>query len=104
MRQYQLIFQFRGDSIEDYDSMIAIENELIEVLGDSATVDGHDVGSGETNIFILTSDPEATLKLAKPMLERTQQLQVVTVAYRQITADEYTVIWPEDSHKEFTIG
>ena len=48
--------QFRGDSLDDFDAMVALEEELTEELGDSADVDGHDVGSGETNIFIYTSD------------------------------------------------
>jgi hypothetical protein len=37
---YQLVLQFRGDSLADYDGMVALENELIEELGDSADVDG----------------------------------------------------------------
>ena len=49
----QLVLQFRGDSLEDYDAMISLEDELIETLRDSAKVDGHDVGSGEVNIFHL---------------------------------------------------
>jgi len=40
--------------------MIALEEDLIEKLGDSADVDGHDMGSGERNIFIFTSDPVRT--------------------------------------------
>ena len=40
---YQLVLQFRGDSLEDLDSTVALENELIEEFGDSADVDGHDV-------------------------------------------------------------
>jgi len=48
---YQVVLQFRGDSPEDLDATVAMEDDLIEELGDSADVDGHDVGSGETNIF-----------------------------------------------------
>ena len=55
--QYQLTLQFRGDSLGDYDAMVALEDELTEQVGDSAEVDGHDCGSGETNIFIFTPDP-----------------------------------------------
>jgi hypothetical protein len=65
---YQLVLQFRNDSLDDFDAMVALEGELIETLSDAAKVDGHDVGSGETNIFILTSDPEATFSLTKPVL------------------------------------
>jgi hypothetical protein len=48
--RYQLVLQFRGDSLADYDQMIALEDRLIEDLGHSAGVDGHDCGSGEANI------------------------------------------------------
>jgi hypothetical protein len=31
--KYQLTLQFRGDSLSDYDAMIALEQELTEKLG-----------------------------------------------------------------------
>ena len=68
------------DSLEDLDATVALEDALIEKLGAFADVDGHDVGSGETNIFIYTSDPAATFRQTKPVLERRQQLQSVTAA------------------------
>jgi hypothetical protein len=67
--RYQLLLQFRGDSLVDYDAIAALEDELIEKLPE-ADVDGHDVGSGETNIFIFTADPVRTFQQAKPVLER----------------------------------
>lgn len=30
---YQLVFQFRGDSLADFDAMVALEDELIARLG-----------------------------------------------------------------------
>jgi hypothetical protein len=101
--RYQLVFQFRGDSLEDLDATVALENELIEELGDAANVDDHDVGSGETNIFIFTSDPAATFHRAKLVLERRQQLESVTAAYRDVEGERYTVIWPESSRREFRV-
>ena len=102
--QYQLILQFRGDSLADYDALIALEDELTEELGDSADVDGHDVGSRETNIFIFTSDPAATFHRVRPVLERMLHLQAVTVACREVDGEQYTVIWPEGSQGEFKVA
>jgi hypothetical protein len=102
--RYLLIIQFRGDSLADYDAMIALENELRKELGGSADVDGHDVGSDETNIFIFTSDPAATFRQVSPVLERTQRLQAATVAYREAGGERYTVIWPEGSQTEFSVA
>ena len=101
---YQLVLQFRGDSLGEFDAMVALEDELIEQLGDSADVDGHEVGSGETNIFIFTSDPMQTFQQARPILERRQSLQAVTAAFRAVDGEHYTVIWPEDSREEFVIA
>ncbi len=101
--EFQLTLQFRGDTLEDYDAMVALEEELAAALGDSADVDGHDCGSGETNIFILTSDPLAAFRRAKPVLKRTGRLRSVVAAYRQAGGESYTTIWPE-SHREFTVA
>jgi hypothetical protein len=101
--QYQLTLQFCGDSLDDYDAMVALKDDLMEHLGNSADVDGHDVGSGQNNIFILTADPAATFLRLRPLLETRRQLQAVTVAYREVEGDRYTVIWPEGSRREFKI-
>ena len=102
--QYQLTLQFRGDSLDEYDAMVALEDDLTEELGDSADVDGHDAGSGETNIFIFTSDPAATFHRVRPVLERTQRLQAVTAAYREVEGERHTVIWPEGSQRECRVA
>jgi hypothetical protein len=101
---YQLVLQFHGDSLSDFDAMVALEDELTEELGDTADVDGHDLGSGETNIFILTSDPAATFHRARPVLVRTRRLQAVTAAYRPVDGEQFTVIWPEGSTREFRVA
>ena len=82
---YQLVLQFRGDSLGDLDATVALEDELIEELGDAADVDGHDVGSGETNIFIFTFDPAAAFHRARSVPERREQLQAVTADRRGLT-------------------
>jgi hypothetical protein len=102
--RYQLVLQFRGDSLADYDQMIALEDRLIEDLGHSAKVDGHDCGSGETNIFIFTTDPPTTFRRVRQTLEQDSRLDAVTAAYRQVDGEHYTVLWPEGSTQEFTIA
>jgi hypothetical protein len=100
--QHQLVLQFAADTISDYDALIAIENQLIAALGESA-VDGHDMGSGEANIFILTSDPEKTFRQLAPVLERTGHMPAVTAAYRRTDEDRYHILWPENSSREFSV-
>ena len=93
--KYQLVLQFRGDSLADFDALVALENRLIEDLGGSAKVDGHDFGSGEMNIFILTSDPTATYSRVQRTLQSAGLLQPATAAYREVAGERYTVLWPE---------
>ena len=59
--KYQLVLQLPTSAI-DLDDVIALEDALSEALDASATVDGHDFGSGEGNIFIFTEDPADTLR------------------------------------------
>jgi hypothetical protein len=101
---YQLVLQFHGDSLHDLDAVVALEDELIEQLGDSADVDGHDIGSGETNIFIFTSAPKRTFQKVRQVLERRQSLKAIIAAFRPIDGEHYTVIWPEGLRKEFVIA
>jgi hypothetical protein len=101
--RYQLVRQFRGDSLADYDQMIALEDRLTEELGHSAKLDGHDCGSGEANIFIHTSDPAATFWLVRQVLMHERWLDAATVAYREVDGEQYTVLWPEGATQEFAI-
>jgi hypothetical protein len=102
--RFQLVLQFRGDSLGDYDRMIALENRLIEVVSRTAKIDGHDCGSGETNIFIHTPDPIATFATIRPTLTEGGYLQNIAVAFRLVTGNQYTVLWPESSSLEFRVA
>jgi hypothetical protein len=101
--KYQLVLQFSGDTLADYDPMVALEDRLIEDLGQSATVDGHDCGSSETNIFIFTSAPSVTFERIRRTLQREGRLQSVTAAYRPVGGEQFAVLWPENSQKEFRV-
>ncbi len=102
--KYQLALQFPGRSAADYHTMVVLEDALFAALGETAEADGHDVGTDAMNLFISTDDPAATFEQLKPLLERHEQLEWVTAAYREVSADRYTVIWPPDCRKEFRIA
>ncbi len=101
--QYQLVLQFAAGVISDYDALIAIESRLITALGEDA-VDGHDMGSGEANIFLSTSDPQKMFRQVTPLLERSGQMAAVTAAYRRTDEDLYHVLWPEGSQRQFSVA
>lgn len=102
--KYQLVLQFPGASLSDYDAAVRIEEALNDALNGSAEVDGHDVGADQVNLFIWTDDPSSTFAQAKEVLERLEQFEWVTAAYRADNGDSYTVLWPEDWRKEFKVG
>lgn len=80
----------------EFDAVIELEEKLIDVFADSATeVDGHDSGSGEANIFILTSDPNASFAGALAVIMGDPGLATsLRAAFRRLDADEYSVLWP----------
>lgn len=102
--RYQLVLQFKGDTLADYDEMIALEKQLIDAVGTTAEVDGHDCGSGESNIFIFTADPEATFSAIRDTLQLNNKLDFATVAYRETNGERYSVLWPPDSTTKFRIA
>src|SRR6266436_312490 len=95
--KYQLVLQFPANSLADFDEMIALEEELIKALGKSAKVDGHDAGSGEMNIFVHTDEPERILEKIRPVMAKREMFQNLVAAYREFSAEEYTVLWPVGS-------
>jgi hypothetical protein len=100
--KYQLVLQWPASSVDDYDSMITIEDSLIEGLPNDSKVDGHDAGSGQVNIFIRTNEPTKTFDDVMSILESSVAWIDIRIAYRDLERSEYTVLWPKDL-KEFEI-
>ncbi len=79
--EYQLVIQWSGAALIDYDSLIAVELELSDALPRSDDVDGHDMGCGEANIFIPTREPRRTFERASAVLERLGLIGTAHVAF-----------------------
>ena len=61
--EYMLVLQWPSSSTaKELDLLISREDQIREDIGDHGNVDGHDIGSGEMNIFIFTEDPKATFE------------------------------------------
>jgi hypothetical protein len=93
--RYQLVLQWPSDSMETYDAVIDIEDVLIDELGGASDVDGHDVGSGETNVFIWTDDPLAAFERVQARLCSHPLWADTRAAFRADDHDRYTVIRPK---------
>ncbi|MFA5375780.1 MAG: ABC transporter [Dehalococcoidia bacterium] len=101
--EYQLVIQFPAEKIEDFESLVKFEDSLIKIIGTSAEVDGHDFGSGEANIFIITPNPASTFALIKKKLASNGMLKQCLVAHRELQGEKYSVIWPEGFSGKFKV-
>lgn len=100
-RKYLLVLQVPIESTGDFDRLIEAEERIDALLKDLGRVDGHDAGSGEGNLFIVTDTPELALQKALPCLdERVRDL--VKAAYRETEGETYTILWPPGL-KEFRV-
>jgi len=94
MMKHQLVFQFDG---LDFDTLISVEDALIKGLHSSADVDGHDIGSGQSNIFIFTEDPVGTLHKAREIFHDCGLLSIAfKAASRRVGENHYVILWPPE--------
>ena len=100
---YQLVLQLRSSAREAFDAMVRLEEPLELLLGDLATVDGHDAGVGEVNVFILTDHPIRVFDKVRVLPEVARLLPNLRVAYRRIGEDEFQVLHPTGPY-EFKIA
>ena len=90
------MLQLPASSIKDYDAMIELEETIVRSLGNLGRVDGHDAGSGEMNIFILTDHPKLSFERVEHVLGTRDFMPDLKVAYREIGKDEVTILYPPD--------
>jgi hypothetical protein len=102
MMKYQLVIQWPAFSTEDYESMVKLEELLIDTLSDGDELDGHDAGSNEMNIFIRTDTPEDVFEEIQNVLSLQGMLADARAAYREVGKSSYKVLWPHGLTK-FTV-
>ncbi len=93
--RYMLIIQFSPTIDCNFELLVSLEEIFGEKLSGMADVDGHDWGSGEMNIFIITERPEETFGICTGILHSHSLMSGVKVAYRLLDGDEYTCLWPK---------
>jgi len=93
--QFMLVLQF-PEAFANYDDIVEIESELIDRLGNIAEVDGHDSGAGESNIFLLTDDPDEAFAVATEVIS-SKPIPSWKAAYRPAKGSAYTVLRPKGS-------
>lgn len=101
--EYQLVFQLRGSSQLDFEEMLGLETELRSEIGDLGEVDGHDMGQGEMNIFVLTSFPIRCFEHVRSLRGVAHAMPRLKVAYRRLDSDDYEVLHPPGLYR-FTVS
>lgn len=92
--RYILVLQWPGDSAADFDALISMEEQVDNALGRYASVDGHDLGSGEMNIFIETDRPAEAFADAANALREGPRWDGLRAAYREARGGPYEILWP----------
>lgn len=90
-------------SIKDFDTLIEIEDCLLENLNSEDEIDGHDIGMREANIFILTNNSTQAFDRVKDVLSNREFWRDVRVACRETAGNQYTILWPKTCI-DFKIG
>lgn len=95
----QLVFQFRADSVSDFDDLIQLESMLREGLDPRGhhLVEGHDFGSGSANIFVHSALPAEAFAVAEQII-RKEQGNEWAAAGRTFEQPEspWILLWPDD--------
>lgn len=92
--KFQLVLQFAAAEKSVFDELVALEEVLVEELPPTCEVDGHDFGSGEFNIFILTDKPKETFDAALTVVNKSAFWDELKAAYREQGKDDYVILWP----------
>jgi hypothetical protein len=100
--KYQMVVQFRATSKEDFNRLLSFEQNLSKALSSFAVVDGHDFGSGEFNVFVLTDDPTGAFESVRKVSAGGSGQEHMRVAYREVGSEDYSIIWPPNL-KEFSV-
>jgi len=100
---YQLVVKFWRKSLDDENFVATIQDELKEVLGESAVLDGYDVSAKEINLFVITPDPKHSFRRLKTVIENRGTLRGVSAAYRLVGGARFSSIWPLRAARKFRL-
>jgi hypothetical protein len=102
----QVVVQLPLSESTDFDTLISVENGLIELFKDSrgVVVDGHDIGQGRFNVFIHSDEPwPSILGRIRAFLEFREMLENAVVATRPRDGEKYKVLWPPEYGPAFEL-
>jgi len=94
--EYMLVLQWPSSSTADeLDLLVSLEDEIREDIGAYGDVDGHDIGSGEMNIFVFTEDPKSAFEHIRKIGSIANRMTDLKVGYRIVGEDDFIPLYPE---------
>ena len=99
--EYQIVFEFTGDSPKEFERITAFETRMEERLR-TGVVDGHDVGGGVVNLFVFTATPDACVEEVMGAIAPAK-LPLAAAAYRKRGDEDYVRVWPENDPSPFIL-
>lgn len=93
-KSFQLVVQWSISAIEDYDALIELEDRLMESLPSDHSVDGHDAGSGEFNIFVITGEPVQAFGPLQQIVADMGLSMGLRAGYRALGETQFIPLWP----------
>ena len=100
-RDFQLVIEFAGDSPEQFEKVVALEEEM-EASLISGKVDGNDVGGGVVNLFIFTKSPNKCFSEALNYVGK-HGLRPSAAGVRERSKEDYIRLWPKGEKTPFTL-
>ena len=104
MSKVQLVLQFKPWDDRPFDQLIEFEDQLMAVLEGIGEVDGHDLGSGEANIFILTDKLSPVLTRTAGVLAVSGLRSICSAGYRSLEQRSYVRVWPLGDASPFRVA
>jgi hypothetical protein len=102
--RYVLILQFPERYFASHDDLVAFEDRLIASMPRGCSVDGHDIGSGTTNFFVLTDAPLAAHKAFRKYLGTRAAERNLRISYREVAGTAFVNLWPFRDPRPFAIS
>lgn len=99
--QYQIVIQFPESFFPDEAALLTFEEKLSSSMPRTQSYDGFDAGSGTINFFIYSNTPNAVLANFRKYLGTNKVEKKVRIAYRDVTAETFTNLWPKRDVRVF---
>ena len=91
--EQQLVLQFDLTAPDDFENVLAVEEQLADALEDMAEVEGHNVGTRMMHVFIWCDDADETFASVRDIVDR-EMLDHGRAGWRHADEERFTPLWP----------